>query len=252
MIFLSTLSTHHQVQLSTTFNRQNPMPRQPKLWFLGAFLIGSALLLPHADAQEQTQRCDPIGRITEGSSANFRRGQIICSGTTLMALQDVEFLCFSSAIAIPLAGESVIVDTETCSNQPTDQARERLCNRVGIARLLCFIPKGPNEQFLVIGPDAHTVSTRPTIAWEAVEDVTSYTVMMAGPGVEWERTVSADVTQLLYPSDEEPLAVGDAYEVIVVAHQDSEIYLASKVINVRGDETITLRLEQREPSRMGG
>ncbi|MEM8502242.1 MAG: hypothetical protein AAF716_03710 [Cyanobacteria bacterium P01_D01_bin.1] len=228
------------------------MPRQHKLWLWGAFLIGSALVLPHANAQEQPQRCDPIGRITQGSSANFRRGQIVCSGTTLTELQDVEFLCFSSLTAIPLTGDSVVVDTETCSGQETDQARERLCNRVGIARLLCFIPKGPDEQFLVIAPDARTISTRPAIEWEAVEGVTSYTVMVAGPGVEWERTVAADVTQLSYPSEEEPLSVGNAYEVIVVAHQDTEMHLASKVVNVQGDETITLQLEQREPSRMGG
>ncbi|MEO0373272.1 MAG: hypothetical protein AAF329_01340 [Cyanobacteria bacterium P01_A01_bin.17] len=228
------------------------MPRLSKLGLLGAFLIGSALAMPRADAQDQIQRCDPIGRVAQGSGANFRRGQIICSATTLTELQDFEFLCFNSAAVIPLTGDSVVVNTETCSRQEPDQARERSCNRVGIARLLCFIPKGPNEQFLVIAPDARTISTRPAIEWEAVEDVTSYTVMMAGPGVGWERTVNANVTQLLYPSDEEPLAVGDAYEVIVVAHQDSEIYLASKVINVRGDETITLQPEQREPSRMGG
>ena len=228
------------------------MPRRPKLWLWGALLVGSALVLPRAKAQEQTQRCDPIGRITQGSSANFRRGQIVCSGTTLTELQDVEFLCFGSSITIPLTGDAVVVGTETCSRQRIGEGRERSCNRVGIARLLCFVPKGPNEQFLVIAPDTLTISTRPEIAWEAVEGVTSYTVMVAGPGLEWERTVAADVTQLSYPSEEEPLAVGDAYEVIVVAHQESEIYLASKVVNVRGNETISLRLERREPSRMGG
>lgn len=228
------------------------MPRRPKLWLWGALLVGSALVLPRAKAQEQTQRCDPIGRITQGSSANFRRGQIVCSGTTLSELQDVEFLCFGSSITIPLTGDAVVVDTETCSRQRIGEQSERSCNRVGIARLLCFVPKGPNEQFLVIAPDALTISTRPEIAWEAVEGVTSYTVMVAGPGLEWERTVAADVTQLSYPSEEEPLAVDAAYEVIVVAHQESEMHLASKVINVRGDETITLRLEQTEPSRMGG
>lgn len=228
------------------------MPRLFKLWLWGACLVGSALIIPHVNAQERIQRCDPIGRITQGSSANFSRGQIVCSGTTLTELQDIELLCFSSSITIPLTGDAVVVDTETCSRQRIGQARERSCNRAGIARLLCFVPKGPNEQFLVIAPDALTISTRPEIAWEAVEGVASYTVMVAGPELEWERAVAADVTQLSYPSEEEPLAVGDAYEVIVVAHRASEIHLASKVVNVRGNETISLRLERREPSRVGG
>ena len=228
------------------------MPRRSKLWLWAALLVGSALVLPHAKAREQTQRCDPIGRITQGRSANFRRGQIVCSGTTLTELQDIEFLCFSSSMTIPLTGDAVLVDTETCSRQRIDQARERPCNRVGIARLLCFIPKGPNEQFLVIAPDALTVSTRPAIAWETVEDATSYTVRVTGPELEWERTVATNVTQLAYPAEENPLAVGDAYEVIVIAHRDPEAYLASKVVNIQSDETISLRLGRREPSRMGG
>lgn len=228
------------------------MPRLFKLWLWGACLVGSTLIIPHVNAQERVQRCDPIGRITQGSSANFRRGQIVCSGTTLTELQDIEFLCFSNSITIPLTGDAVVVDTETCSRQRIGQARERSCNRAGIARLLCFVPKGPNEQFLVIEPDTLTVSTRPAIVWEAVEDATSYTVRVAGPELEWERTAAANVTQLAYPAEENPLTVGDAYEVIVIAHRDSEAYLASKVVNIQDDEMISLRLERREPSKTGG
>ena len=196
--------------------------------------------MPRADAQDSIQRCDPIGRITQGSGANFRRGQVICSGTTLAELQNVEFLCFSSATIIPLTGNAVEIDADTCHRQSVHQPRvEDRCNQVGIARLLCFIPKGPNEQFLVIEPDALTVSTRPAIR-------------ITGSGLEWERTAAANVTQLAYPTEESPLTVGNAYEVVVVAHKDTETHLASKVINVRRGETISLRLKQRKPNRMDG
>lgn len=222
------------------------MHRLFKVGVLCAFLTGSTTAVQHAKAQSPAttpvQSCDPIGRITQGAGANFRRGQIICSGTTLTEPQDnVEFLCFSSATVIPLTGDSITVDTETCDGPTMRQASVRSCNRRGLSRLLCFIPKGPSEQFQVIAPDALTISTRPAIAWESIETVTGYTIRVNGPGIDWERTVEAEVNQLTYPETEASLVVGNAYEVLVIAYQDSEAAIASKVINVQGDETITLR-----------
>lgn len=200
----------------------------PALVFFYAF--GNALT---ASAQS-LPACDPIGRIADGSSQNYRRGQVICSGTEIQAPDEVQFLCFLNGIVVPLSGESVTVTTETCSFERTaiTAPAVRTCDRTGLGRILCFIPKGPEEQFQVIMPDTFSSNPRPTISWERVADAESYTVNVVGPNMSWQISVGAEHTELTYPESQPSLAVGSAYEVLVVANRSQEPLLASKVINI--------------------
>ncbi|MEM9006182.1 MAG: hypothetical protein AAGE59_21970 [Cyanobacteria bacterium P01_F01_bin.86] len=202
--------------------------------------------------QQPTQPlCDPIGRIAEGSSQNYQQGQVVCSGSEIIEPASVQFLCFTNATFIPLTGDRVEVTAETCSSESVSTHPEiRTCNRTGLSRLWCFIPKGPEEQFQVLQPEVSS-TPQPTIAWEAVPDIASYTVHLLGADVTWERTVASTTTELTYPTDEAPLQLGFAYEVIITANDDSDeiAAAASRVINIsRTAQTSSLQ----RPTRTNG
>lgn len=212
---------------------------------LAAVAALSALLIPEGSrsvmAQDrESNTCHPIGRIAQGSSENFRRGQVICEGDVIRTPRDVEFLCFPGELVVPLSGTTIEVNSSLCANATVPPTARR-CNRTGIAGLLCRIPKGPDEQFQLIEPDAVSANPRPLIAWEEVSEAESYTVQVLGPGVAWERTVEANVTVLLYPDEEASMIEGNAYEVIVVANRARESITASRVVNIQqGEEVISL------------
>ena len=204
----------------------------------------SALLVPKgsrgAIAQDrESNTCHPIGRITQGETSNFRRGQVVCEGDVIQDPIDVEFLCFPGEI-ISLHGNTVMVDSALCANATVPQT-VRHCDQTGISRLLCLIPKGPEEQFQLIEPDAVSANPRPLISWEEVPEAESYTVQVLGLGVAWQRTVEANVTVLSYPEEEASMIEGNAYEVIVVANRAQDSTTASRVVNIQqGEEVISL------------
>ena len=213
----------------------------------GSTLPASAQSLP---------ACDPIGRITTGSSQNYRRGQVVCSGEEIREPNEVQFLCFLNRVVVPLTGQSVTVTPDTCSVESTavvEPASYSTCDRTGLGRILCFIPKGPNEQFQVITPDAISSNPRPTISWESIADAESYTVSVVGPDVSWQTSVGAERTELIYPEEERSLAANNAYEVLVVANRLQEPLIASRVVNIRaeGSEVISLSQKQMKPIRTG-
>ncbi|MEO0704131.1 MAG: hypothetical protein AAF050_00400 [Cyanobacteria bacterium J06649_5] len=220
----------------------------PALVFFYAFgstLPASAQTLPV---------CDPIGRIADGSSQNYRRGQVVCSGSEIREPNDVQFLCFLNGIVVPLTGQSVTVTADTCSVENTAAIpTTSTCNRTGLGRVLCLIPKGPDEQFQIITPNVISSNPRPTISWERVADAESYTVSVIGPDISWQMNVGAEHTELIYPEEERSLAADNAYEVLVIANRSQEPLIASRVVNIRaeGDAVISLLPIKIEPSEMG-
>ena len=198
--------------------------------------------------------CDPIGRIADGSSQNYRRGQVICSGAEIQAPDEVQFLCFLNGAVVPLTGESIIVTAATCSaeNTAVTAPAVRTCDRTGFGRILCFIPKGPEEQFQVVTPDTISSNPRPTISWERVADAESYTVNVVGPDMSWQINIGAEHTELTYPEAQPSLAAGNAYEVLVVANRSQDPIIASRVVNIRaeGNEVISLLPKQIAPNGM--
>jgi len=203
----------------------------PTLVFFYAF--GSTL---PASAQN-LPTCDPIGRIANGSSQNYRRGHVVCSGSEIREPDDVQFLCFLNGIVVPLTGQSVTVTANTCSVENTAATpTTSTCDRTGLGRVLCLIPKGPEEQFQVITPNAISSNLRPTISWERVADAESYTVSVIGPDMSWQINVWAERTELIYPEAQPSLAVDNAYEVLVVANRSQEPIIASRVINIRAED----------------
>lgn len=196
-----------------------------------------------ADISASKQSCNPIGRITHGSSENFRRGRVICEGWEIREPREVQFLCFTNNALVPLTGQSVVINEETCQQTPAvSNSGVRPCSRQGISRFLCLFPKGPDEQFALIEPDAVSANPRPSISWEEVENTESYTVQVIGPDISWERTVEAAITEMAYPTDEPSLREGNAYEVIAIANRAEESIATSKVVNIEvGSEIISLK-----------
>ena len=226
------------------------------------FLLGlPVLVLFHAfgstlpASAQSLPACDPIGRITTGSSQNYRRGQVVCSGAEIQEPNEVQFLCFLNRIVVPLTGQSVTVTADTCSVESTAAVEPayRTCDRTGLGRILCFIPKGPEEQFQVIAPNAISSNPRPTISWERIADAESYTVSVIGPDMSWQTSVQAEHTELIYPEEERSLAANNAYEVLVVANRLQEPLIASRVVNIRaeGSDVISLAQKQMKPIRTG-
>ena len=117
--------------------------------------------------------------------------------------------------------------------------------------MLCLIPKGPEEQFQVIAPNAISSNPRPTISWERIADAESYTVSIIGPDMSWQTNVEAEHIELTYPEAEPPLAAGSAYEILIIANRPQEPMVASRVVNIRaeGNEVISLGSTQTEPNR---
>ena len=187
--------------------------------------------------------CNPVGRIADGSSRNYRRGQVICSGAEIQAPDEVQFLCFLNGAVVPLTGESVIVTDATCSaeNTAATALAVRTCDRTGFGRILCFIPKGPEEQFQVVTPDTISSNPRPTISWERVADAESYTVNVIGPNMSWQADVGAEHTELTYPEAQPSLTAGNAYEVLVVANRSQDPIIASIVVNIRAEGSEVIR-----------
>lgn len=183
---------------------------------------------------------NPIGRITHGSSENFRRGETVCEGDVVLEPREVQFLCFSSSSLVSLSGEAVTVTQDTCESATASNPRVRPCSRLRIGRF-CLIPKGPEEQFQLIQPDAVSENPRPAISWLAVAEAETYTVRVLGPDISWERTVDAEATELSYPEEEVSMTTGNAYEVFVIAEMPQNSITASKVVNIQlNDELISL------------
>ena len=196
--------------------------------------VNSLVPMPVTFVKASTeQTCNPIGRIAEGSSANFKRGQVVCSGQTISQPVRVQLLCFSNATVTPITQDGVINEATCSRNATIGSSPERQCERTGLSRLLCFLPKGPEEQFQLIQPEAVSNNARPTISWVAVAETESYTVQAMGPGIAWQKTVSAATTEMAYPADEAPLGEGNAYEVIVVANLPKSSIAASKIVNIQ-------------------
>jgi hypothetical protein len=192
--------------------------------------------------------CDPIGRITDGTSENFNRGQVVCEGDVISEPNEVVFLCFANAALISLSGRDIVISQDICSQSVSATTPSaRTCDRTGISRLLCLIPKGPDEQFQLLEPDVISSNPRPLISWQSVEGTESYTVSVLGPDLTWERTIGAESTELDYPTQEASMAAGNAYEVLVIANRPQPV-TASRIVNVQDDgaESLSLRLEEAE------
>jgi hypothetical protein len=189
--------------------------------------------------------CDPIGRITQGTSSNFNRGQVICAGEVISDPSEVVFLCFTNAALVPISGRDVTISQETCRDRvAANPSPVRACDRTGLSRLLCLVPKGPGEQFQLIEPDVINTNPRPIISWQAVEGTETYTVSVFGPDLTWERTIGAEFTEIAYPEQEASMTAGNAYEVLVTANRQEPL-TASRIVNVQGEgvESLSLRLE---------
>lgn len=211
---------------------------------IGPFAITSLSALANLPSSRTKQSCNPIGRITQGTSANFRRGEVICEGDRITAPRNVRLLCFATTIEISIdeARVSEIDDSLCATAAAPGNPAVRPCNRTGISRLLCLVPKGPEEQFQLIEPDAVSLNPRPNISWESVAEAGSYTVQIVGPDLDWERTVVAATTEMAYPEDEKAMQEGHAYEVLVIANRPQESLQASKVVNIQtAGETVSLK-----------
>lgn len=193
------------------------------------------------------QSCSPVGRITRGTSSNFIRGQLVCEGDVIREPSNVEIVCFTNGLEIQIEDRNAGIDESLCSSANASRnSTVRPCDRRGVSRLLCLVPKGPDEQFQLIRPDAVSANSRPGISWESVPEAESYTVRVIGPGISWERTVDANVTEIEYPEDEDSMIEGNAYEVFVFAKRPQELLTASKIVNIQGeDQVISLSLAKR-------
>lgn len=214
--------------------------------------ITSVSALANLPLSRTKQSCNPIGRITQGTSANFRRGEVVCEGDRITAPRNVRLLCFTNAVEVSIdeTRMSEINDSLCAIATVPSNPSVRPCDRTGISRLLCLVPKGPEEQFQLIEPDAVSINPRPDISWVEVSAADSYTVRVVGPDLVWERTVDAVMTEMDYPENEEAMREGHAYEVLVVANRHEDSVTASKVVNIQTTgETISLQSRQMEPSR---
>ena len=208
-----------------------------------------AIGLP-SNAQSSSRFCDPIGRIIDGTSQSLDSGQLACLGDRIINPVDVQLLCFSNNTVIHIEDNRTI-DSHLCNNPAPVTNTISGCAESLFGRLFCRVPKGPEDEvhFAIIEPQSNSENLRPGFEWEPMPRAESYTIGISGPGLSWSYDVSAEVTQFQYPENEESLIAGNAYTVVVVAHQSSdEAFVASKIVNVSSTSAssasvISLRLE---------
>ncbi|MEM8810026.1 MAG: hypothetical protein AAGF01_28750 [Cyanobacteria bacterium P01_G01_bin.38] len=197
--------------------------------FSSTVVFFAATLTPQsALAQEPVERCNPIARVTQGNGHNFEQGEIICSGTTLEGANNAQILCFINNTIFTLDERVEVISEQSCT---TGEAATytRQCEAESTAQ--CFIPKGPDNDFVITEPDIAVAPARPSLSWEAVESAEFYTVRLIGSDITWEHSVEGP--QLDYPVEEPSLQPG-AYRIVISANSSDEIIgVSSRVINVQ-------------------
>lgn len=189
-------------------------------------LVAASLMSQAVVAQDNVPICNPIARVIEGTGQNFQEGEIICSGASLQDANNAQILCFINNAIITLDDPLEVITEQTCAQQAATDTRP--CEDGSTAQ--CFVPKGPEDDFVIAEPDVAISPARPSFSWEAVESAESYTIRLIGSDINWERSVEG--TQLEYPAEEPSLQPG-AYRLIVSANGPDEIIgIATRVINL--------------------
>lgn len=126
------------------------------LMAVGAAMAGGlAFSSSQSPAAADPQRCNPIGRITQGSGFNFREGDIICLGQQVQSRETAKLLCFANFKEVTLPSGTVVVDRRICGLEGSS-VQTRDCAQAQ----QCFYPKGTEEAaFAILQPQAGLIAS---------------------------------------------------------------------------------------------
>lgn len=179
-------------------------------------------------------RCsEPVGKIINDADRLLPAGSSLCKGDRLQQRNGakIDVLCYLNPGAGVLhLGSGIISDK--CVPPPT-QVQAQQCTPQNRAN--CRKRKGPSEDRnapTLLNPYSSAVlNTRPYLSWYAVAGATSYSVLVRGKGVDWEKQVSS--TALPYPKEQPAMQYGNVYKVSIIANKaDSPITDSSSVLIV--------------------
>jgi hypothetical protein len=161
----------------------------------------------------------PIGRVYSPGDLNLPVGSQICPRGRINPIKGrtVTALCYLNGKFLNIKHSSVFDTPDMCAPPQTSM----VCTGRNPDR--CNNVKGPGEEQnvpTIISPyGSSMLSTRPSISWYGVADVTSYTVTVSGYEFYWEKTVDKAITSLSYPKEEQQLQFGNTYKFTVLANK---------------------------------
>jgi hypothetical protein len=182
----------------------------------------------------QNKLCnEPSGRVYSTGDRSLRSGRYLCLGERINPQNGsvVKVLCFLNRKFLYLK-QSTIFNTQICAPPPNEAVQCSVLNIVPCPHDY----KGPdNEKNLPIVTSPYgssIINNRPEISWRSVVDADSYTVVVKGNGVEWEKDVK-NVTTLPYPQEQKELQYGNTYTITVISnHGDQPLNSSPLVIHL--------------------
>jgi hypothetical protein len=170
---------------------------------------------------------------------NLQSGNLLCKGDRIYPNQNarVEILCYSNKKRFKIQQSSFLKIEDLCT--PLQPSSARRCTPLTLNN--CPTRKGPNGNEnapKIIQPYGKIlINNRPLISWSAVTGATSYTVLVKGPGVDWQTEVKD--TTLSYPSDRKELQYGNAFTITVIVNSgNSPISADSSVVHLLSESKI--------------
>jgi hypothetical protein len=165
---------------------------------------------------------EPSGRVYSTGDRSLRSGKYLCLGERINPQNGsvVKVLCFSNRKFLYLK-QSTIFNTQICAPPPNEAVQCSVLNIVHCPQDY----KGPdNDKNLPIVTSPYgssIINNRPEISWRSVVDADSYTVVVKGNGVEWEKDVK-DITTLPYPQEQKELQYGNTYTITIISNRGDQ------------------------------
>ncbi|MBD2441184.1 hypothetical protein [Nostoc sp. FACHB-110] len=188
-------------------------------------LILAPIILPLSSVWGQQKTLDrnscyePSGRVYSTGDRFLKVGKFLCLGQRINPIKGstVKVLCFLNRKFLYI-NQSTVFDAQMCAPPPNETVQCSVLNIIACPRDYKGQDDEENEPIVTSPYGGSIINNRPEISWNKVANADSYTVVVLGNGVEWERDVK-DSTVLPYPEDEKELQYGNTYTITVISNK---------------------------------
>lgn len=173
---------------------------------------------------------EPSGRVYSTGDRFLRSGRYLCQGERINPQNGsaVKVLCFLNRKILYLK-QSTIFNAQICASPPNEAVQCSVLNIVPCPHDY----KGPDEEKnlpIVTSPyGSSIINNRPEISWRSVPGADSYTVVVLGNGVEWEKDVK-NTTSIPYPKEQKELQYDNTYTITVISNHGDQALNSSPLV----------------------
>jgi hypothetical protein len=173
---------------------------------------------------------EPSGRVYSTGDRFLKTGRYLCLGERINPVNGsaVKVLCFLNRKILYLK-QSTVFNTQICAPPPNEGVQCSVLNIVPCPHDY----KGPDDEKnapIVTSPyGSSIIDNRPEISWRSVPGADSYTVVVLGNGVEWEKDVK-NTTSIPYPKQQKELQYGNTYTITVISNHGDQALNSSPLV----------------------